>query len=220
MIEVYFVAFALALFVSFVASFLVSRIAVRANILDQPDSERRFHKKPVPLLGGFAIFISFFLVVFFVGVLAGYLLEGNIPMKILFGIFSGGLILMIGGYLDDKYRLPAGISIIFPIVASLTLATSGISAVSIHNPFSGEIIILDKLLVFGLQVASGAIAFIWTMTMIYTTKLLDGRDGLVSGISAIASMILFGLSLTSDVNQPQTALLAIIFTGSLLGFLI
>lgn len=45
-------------------------------------------------------------------------------------------------------------------------------------------------------------------------------DGLVTGISAIGALVLFALSLSPEVNQPQTALLAITFCGALLGFLI
>jgi UDP-GlcNAc:undecaprenyl-phosphate GlcNAc-1-phosphate transferase len=56
--------------------------------------------------------------------------------------------------------------------------------------------------------------------MTYTTKLLDGMDGLVTGISAIGAVVIFLLSLTPQVMQPQTALLSIAFAGSLLGFLI
>jgi UDP-GlcNAc:undecaprenyl-phosphate GlcNAc-1-phosphate transferase len=58
------------------------------------------------------------------------------------------------------------------------------------------------------------------MTMTYTTKLLDGMDGLVTGISTIAALVIFGLSLTPQVMQEQTAMLAITLAGSLLGFLI
>lgn len=217
---IFFVSFALAFFISFVATFIVSRVAVRRKIVDFPDGERRFHKNPTPTLGGFAVFISFLLVVLAVGVLGGYLLNGNIPLRVLLGIIGGGFILMIGGYLDDKYRLPASYSVIFPLLASLTVVSSGIRAVSIHNPLTGGVLQLDSVLLFGVPLASGLIVFVWTMVMTYTTKLLDGMDGLVTGISAIGALVLFALSLTSEVNQPQTALLAIIFAGSLLGFLI
>jgi UDP-GlcNAc:undecaprenyl-phosphate/decaprenyl-phosphate GlcNAc-1-phosphate transferase len=209
----YFASFALAFLVSFVATFLVSRIAVRSRIVDIPDQDRRFHKKPIPTLGGIAIYSSFLLVTVAVGIFGGYLLGGNIPLKNLVGILAGGAILMIGGYLDDKYRLPASLSIIFPIMAALTVVTAGVKAVSIHNPLNNEIVILMPLI-------SGGVVFLWTMTMTYTTKLLDGMDGLVTGISAIAALILFGLSLSPQVMQPENALLAIIFAGSLLGFLI
>jgi UDP-N-acetylmuramyl pentapeptide phosphotransferase/UDP-N-acetylglucosamine-1-phosphate transferase len=63
-------------------------------------------------------------------------------------------------------------------------------------------------------------AFFWLMTMTYTTKFLDGLDGLVSGITTICAVILFALSLNKEVAQPETALLAIIFAGASLGFLI
>ncbi len=210
---IYFASFTLAFVISFVGTFIVSRIAVKRKILDLPDDERRFHKQATPTLGGIAIFASFFLVSFGLGLLGGYLLTGNIPIKVLLGIWIGGMILMIGGYLDDRYRLPAKYSIIFPTMASLVLVTSGVSAVSIHNPLNNSVILLTPLI-------SGVIVFAWTMTMTYTTKLLDGMDGLVTGISVIGALVLFGLSLTPQVAQPQTAFLAITFAGSLLGFLI
>ncbi|MBI4363348.1 MAG: undecaprenyl/decaprenyl-phosphate alpha-N-acetylglucosaminyl 1-phosphate transferase [Candidatus Doudnabacteria bacterium] len=210
---IYFVSFALAFFVSFVGTFLVARVAIRRKILDYPDEKRKFHDQPTPTLGGFAIFGSFFLVTLFIGILAGYLLNGNIPLRNLIGIWAGGLILMIGGYLDDKYQLPPKYSILFPILATLSIISSGIQAVSVHNPLTGDIVLVSSL-------SSSVIVFAWVMTMTYTTKFLDGMDGLVTGISSIAALVLFGLSLTSQVQQPQTALLAIIFAGSLLGFLI
>jgi UDP-GlcNAc:undecaprenyl-phosphate GlcNAc-1-phosphate transferase len=216
----YFASFALAFVISFIATFLVSRLAVKRQILDVPDSERRFHKQATPTLGGIAIYSSFFLVSFGVGIFSGFLPNGNIPLQALFGIWAGGAILMIGGYLDDRYRLPAKYSVIFPIMASLVIISVGIRAVSVHNPFSGNIIVLDNLRTFGWPLLSGIVVFLWTMTVTYTTKLLDGMDGLVTGITAIAALILFGLSLTPQVAQPQTAFLAIVLAGSLLGFLI
>lgn len=215
---IFFAAFALAFFISFILTFIVARVARRRRIVDVPDDERRFHKSETPTLGGLAVFGSFILVGFCM-ILTGDLI-GNIPIRQIVGIFMGGVILMIGGYLDDKYRLPAKFSVIFPILACLTVVTSGIQAVSLHNPFNGNVLILEKIAIFGFPLASGVVVFLWTLGMTYTTKLLDGMDGLVTGIAAIAGFVIFGLSLTPAVQQPQTALLAIIFVGSLLGFLI
>lgn len=210
---IYFLSFALAFLISFIGTFIVARVAMRKNIVDLPDTERRFHIKPTPTMGGLAIFTAFFLVTFTVGILLGYLIDGNIPVRVLAAIWAGGAILMIGGYLDDKYHLPPKYSAIFPVVAALVLVSSGISAVSVHNPFNGNIILLNGL-------ASALVVFAWTLTLTYTTKILDGMDGLVTGISAIAALVLFGLSLTQQVMQPQTALLSITLAGSLFGFLI
>lgn len=217
---VYLEAFAAAFFISFVATFVVARFASRKHIVDLPDSERRFHKSPTPTLGGFAIFASFFLVTLFLGLFGGYLLNGSLPLKALLGIWCGGGILMIGGYLDDRYHLLPRYSIWFPVLASLTVVFAGVEAVSIHNPFSGQVVHLGGLLIGGVPLVSGIIVFCWMLGMTYTTKLLDGMDGLVTGISAIGAIVLFLLSLTPQVNQTPTAFLAIAFTGSLLGFLI
>lgn len=213
-------SFILAFVVSFALTFFISRIAAKRNILDVPDRERRFHKQPVPTLGGFAVFGSFFLVTLIIGIFGKYLIGGNIPLSMLFGIWLGGIVLMIGGYLDDLYRLPAKYSIIFPVIASVIIVLAGVRAVSVHNPFNNQIILLDNLMIFGLPIISGLVVFLWTITMTYTTKLLDGMDGLVAGISAIGALVLFGLSLAPQVLQPQTAFLAITLSGSFLGFLI
>ena len=143
--QIYFEALGLSFFLSFAATFLVSRIAVRRHILDYPDAERRLHKVPTPALGGVAVFASFFLVTLLMGIFGGHLLNGNIPLRVLIGIWAGGFILMIGGYLDDRYRLPPSYSIIFPVLAALSVVVSGVRAVSIHNPFSGAVIPIDHL---------------------------------------------------------------------------
>ncbi len=216
---IYFVCFALAFFVSFIGTFFVARMAVKRRILDMPDDKRHLHGRAVPTMGGIAVYGSFFLVTLLVGLFGGYFTNGNISITTLASIWAGGAVLMIGGYLDDRYRLPARYTIIFPVLASLMVITSGVSAVSIHNPFTNAIIALEHSDLVG-RLLAGVVVFIWTMTMTYTTKILDGMDGLVTGISAIAALVLFGLSLTPQVFQPQTALLAITFAGSLFGFLI
>src|SRR3954466_8597448 len=97
---IYLEALGLAFFISFIGTFIVSRLAVRRRIMDFPDAERKFHKAPTPTLGGFAVFASFFLVTVFLGILGGYLVNGSLPLRVLLGILAGGIILMIGGYLD------------------------------------------------------------------------------------------------------------------------
>jgi UDP-N-acetylmuramyl pentapeptide phosphotransferase/UDP-N-acetylglucosamine-1-phosphate transferase len=50
-------------------------------------------------------------------------------------------------------------------------------------------------MVYGIP-ASGIFAWLWMMGMMFTTKFLDGLDGLVAGVGSIASFTLFLLSLT------------------------
>src|SRR3989344_8261246 len=114
---IYFGSFALAFVISMVATRYVIRLARKGKVIDIPDDKRHFHALPTPTLGGLAVFIGFFLTTFGVGIIGGHLLGGNIPFGELLAIWIGGAILMAGGYLDDRYRLPAKYSIIFPILA-------------------------------------------------------------------------------------------------------
>jgi len=65
-----------------------------------------------------------------------------------------------------------------------------------------------------------AVTIVWLLGMSYTTKFLDGLDGLVVGITAIGAFIIFGLSLTWDVPDSGTTLLALLLCGACLGFLV
>ncbi|MBU3950474.1 MAG: undecaprenyl/decaprenyl-phosphate alpha-N-acetylglucosaminyl 1-phosphate transferase, partial [Proteobacteria bacterium] len=63
-------------------------------------------------------------------------------------------------------------------------------------------------------------SFLWLFGMMYTTKLLDGLDGLASGVVSIGVLVIFFLSVSNAYWQPTVALYSLIFVGVLLGFLI
>jgi UDP-GlcNAc:undecaprenyl-phosphate GlcNAc-1-phosphate transferase len=63
-------------------------------------------------------------------------------------------------------------------------------------------------------------AFVWLFGMMFTTKFLDGLDGLVAGIVTIAAVVMYLVSLQPQWYDPQVAMLSIIFAGTCLGFLI
>ena len=56
--------------------------------------------------------------------------------------------------------------------------------------------------------------------MMYTTKLLDGVDGLVTGVTAIGAFIIFLFTMTTKYYQPDIGLVALILAAACLGFLI
>lgn len=209
---------------------LVRGLAVRFGIIDRPEKaiNRKIHQVPVPLLGGLAVFLAFTVVLggytwFSDRILGGYLLE-----KYVIGVIVAGLFLMIGGVWDDARDLPAKKQIIWPILACLTVIASGIGIRYITNPL-GETMSLEawSWVVFRWNDVPYKITFLadiftmlWLLGMMYTTKLLDGLDGLVSGIGAIGALVIFALSIGQKVTQPETALIAIIFAGCCLGFLV
>jgi UDP-N-acetylmuramyl pentapeptide phosphotransferase/UDP-N-acetylglucosamine-1-phosphate transferase len=52
----YIFYFALALVLALVLTPLVKRLAVRLRCIDKPGRERKIHTKPMPLMGGLAVF--------------------------------------------------------------------------------------------------------------------------------------------------------------------
>lgn len=214
---IYILYFLAAAVFALVLTPLVRKLAFMLGLVDVPTSPRKIHKTPMPLLGGLSIFTVFAVMVCL------YLAFADvnfffIPLSFFLALLLGCAVLMLGGILDDKFDLSSFWKLFFPTVASLIIVFSGIGVgiKQITNPF-GQPINLD-FLVFGLP-ASAIFVWLWMMGMTFTTKLLDGLDGLASGIGVIGSLTLFFLSLTPKVNQPITATLAIILAGACLGYL-
>ncbi|OGF21244.1 hypothetical protein A2Y83_04340 [Candidatus Falkowbacteria bacterium RBG_13_39_14] len=228
----YIIPLTISFIIAIPAVLIIKRLALKYKIIDDPadSSERRLHSEPIPLLGGLAIFLGFFAIAAYYAFRTDRILfsTSSILPKHLLGIFIGALILMIGGFLDDKYKLKPKYSIIAPILASIVVIISGVAITYITNPFGGVIkldlwkIVLFKWnrLPYKISLPSDLITFFWILGMIYTTKLLDGLDGLAAGITAIGAIVIFGASLSKVYIIPQVALLSIILAGTAAGFLI
>lgn len=225
----YIIPFLVAVLLSAVFTVIIRKVAFRFRIVDNPESDsvRKIHKRAVPLLGGIAIFLSMFTVMLYYIIATDRVLGGYMLAKYLLGLAIGGALLMIGGFLDDRYNLPPAKQIIWPILAVLTVIASGIGVSYITNPLGGTLY-LDSIkltlfewggLPYGIILLADLFALVFLMGMMYTTKFLDGLDGLVPGIGVIGAVIIFALSLNKEVAQPETALLSIVFAGACLGFL-
>ncbi|MEK7653126.1 MAG: MraY family glycosyltransferase [Patescibacteria group bacterium] len=193
----------------------VIRLALKFKVIDQPETnERKIHASPIPLLGGLAIFISVFVLIFLFRFyhLANF---SKIPDQFLWAVFVGGLFIMIGGFLDDKFNLKPLKQIIWPTLAALVAVWAGVRIGFVTNPIGGQ----ENSIIYLGAGAGLVLSFLWLMGMMYTTKFLDGLDGLVSGITAIACLIIFLLSLDWDVKMSATSFIALILGGSALAFL-
>lgn len=222
----YFFALAISFILSIVFTLLVKRIALWLKIIDTPDEPRKIHSRAIPLLGGLAIFFAFFAsAAFFWDFAAG----GLVKPKNLIGLLVAASFLMLGGFLDDKYKLKPSKQIVWPVLAVLAVIIAGLGIRGLANPFGGGIIDLAKPewvifwwnnIPYRLTLLADIFTLLWLLGMMYTTKFLDGLDGLVPGITVIGSGIIFFLSIREPWNQPQTAMLAVLLAGAALGFLI
>ncbi|MFH0987869.1 MAG: MraY family glycosyltransferase [Parcubacteria group bacterium] len=226
--------FIIALSISFVVGLAftppVIWLAKKLSVIDQPVGGRHIHKKPTPLLGGLAIFLGFNAVAFAYAFFTDNLTGDTIIFKNLLGIFFGCLFLVIGGFLDDKYRLKPWQAMIFPVLASVSVIMCGVGISWITNLAGDGLWRLDlwSLRLFwyhgfpyNITLPADIFTFIWLLGMIYTTKLLDGLDGLVSGVTVIGAAFIFFVALNKgEIVQYDVALLATILAGVFFGFLV
>ncbi|MEK7631977.1 MAG: MraY family glycosyltransferase [Patescibacteria group bacterium] len=203
--------------------------ASRRNIVDAPstDPARKRHGRSVPLLGGIAPFLAFTLVAWGVALTTDQLFGGFLMPKHLLGITLAGLVLMVGGFLDDRKHLRPSRQLLFPIAAALVIVACGIGIPYITNPFGGtwqlNNIVWTVFSVgdtpYRVILFADLFAVLWLLATTYTTKILDGLDGLVAGITTIGGIIIATVSLGQEVSQPETAILAMALAGAALGFL-
>ena len=225
----YLLSFLSAALLSFLLTIAIKKIAIYFDITDKPNSPRKIHNHPIPLLGGVAPYLAFWLVILGLVWWFDLLPARYVASQYLWGIFIGSSILMLGGFLDDKYNLAPRYQFIFCLLAVLSILGSGIGINFVTNPLSGGLLYLSQwqwqLFTINGHVAhfillADTFTIFWLLGTIYTTKLLDGLDGLVSGITVISAFIIFVLSLTHKTFQPDVALLAIVLAGATFGFLL
>lgn len=192
-----------------VFTYLTLILATKLDIVDRPDFKRKFHDRPIPLLGGLAIFTAFFLVLF---LFHARLVAGILTYRHWLWFFAGAGFLMIGGALDDKYNLKPNRQIVWPLLAIVCVLIGGIGIGKISNPLGGYL--------YFSEIASMIFTVVWLLTMMYTTKLLDGLDGLVTGISAIGGLIIFLFTVSAKYFQPDIAFVSAVFASACVGFLI
>lgn len=186
----------------------------RLKLVDEPFvAARKVHKKPIPLIGGLAIAAS---VILGLVCAAAYVPElvPVLSMEKWSALIAATVVIFAFGTMDDRMNLSPRIQILGPIIASLIAAGSGIIVGNVTNPLGGVISFSQMPLV------AGALTFCWLMGMMYSTKLLDGLDGLSTGLSGIAALMIFALTQTSRFYEPRIGFAAIIFAGACFGFLL
>jgi UDP-GlcNAc:undecaprenyl-phosphate GlcNAc-1-phosphate transferase len=218
--------FAYALGVSFAASLvlthLVRLIAIRWKIYDHP-GERKMQTEPVPLLGGVAIFLTFYVVIAVnllllipvqqLGIswmedhVVSFLGKGQDATWKLGGVALGGLIIFVLGVVDDLKTLGPEKKLAGQIVATLVLVVSGVRLDLFNDIFPQPVaMILGSLA-----------AMFWVIMMINALNFLDNMDGLSAGIALIAALSFFACFLPT--GQTFVCVLLLVFAGSVAGFL-
>lgn len=210
----YFILFAAACITALLVTPLASKIAWKVDAVDRPEA-RRINTKPIPRMGGIAIFVA--LLVTYIMLFSG-LKSFQLPLTLMpprqfsvdYQILGlAVVVIFVTGLLDDKFTLKPHQKLIGQILAGIIAAASGLVLGSIINPFTGKIMSL------GLWTYPITVLYLVAYTNII--NLIDGLDGLASGIGMISSLTMFILAF--GARRFDAAALAISLAGACLGFL-
>jgi UDP-GlcNAc:undecaprenyl-phosphate GlcNAc-1-phosphate transferase len=205
---------------------VVTRIAPWAGAIDRPDQFRRIHKGAIPRLGGLAV--AFGLAV---ACLVAYL--SGLPeateawlgrtLEPLATIVASAVVLLIGSY-DDTRGMNPRPKLLGQAAAVLVLIAGGIRITHfsllgfpfeisspLHFQLVGHPIVVDPL--------STLVTLVWFLACMNIWNLIDGMDGLASGVGLLVSGTLMLVALRQG-PAANSAGLAAALAGSLAGFLL
>lgn len=194
--------FLMAGILSFLLSPVAKFVAYKIGAIDVPKDERRMHKKPIPRLGGLAVFMAF---------LATVLVLVPVDME-LRGILLGSVIIVVLGMIDDARPLPAILKFVIQILAAIVVVLHGtrIDVVSNLNLFSASSYL-------NLGFWSAPLTVLWIVAVTNAVNLIDGIDGLSVGVCTISSIAL--LIIAAIVSEFNVMVITAAVAGACIGFL-
>jgi len=188
----YMLIFASALALAIGSTPLARKLAPRLGVMDQP-SARKIHTRPMPRLGGAAIYLAF--------ILALLIFEDRAYISQLVGILTGATLISFCGIWDDRWGLRPLLKLgVGQPLAALILIASGIRVSFLHHP------LLNIL-----------VTIFWVVGITSALNLLDNMDGLSAGVATVAAA--FFLLLAAMNGQYLVGSLAAALLGACLGFL-
>ncbi|MEK7448210.1 MAG: MraY family glycosyltransferase [Planctomycetota bacterium] len=191
----YLQIFLIALAVSYLATFLVKWLTRRLGIIDKPGPEK-IHAKPVPRLGGVAIFLGFIISVLVFGQN-----DFNWPPRIFgAGLLIGSTLTLLIGIIDDIKRVPAIVKLLVLFAVTFILAAYG---VILNFPLPHVVNLILTLL--------------WLVGVTSAFNAIDNMDGLASGLAFIAATAYLVVAI--QTYQWTWGILAVALMGANLGFL-
>lgn len=202
--------FAVSLLLAFVLTRYVRDLATARNWVAAPALDRHLHARPIPRLGGVAIYLAF-LSSTFVAVLADVWssrIDFGASARSLLSILLPGLLIFLLGLYDD------------------------IRPVSPYVKFAGQALAGGILFAFGLRILNLPVLFgqhqfpwflglpltiLWVLAITNAFNLIDGLDGLAAGSALFSTLVVFVVALFS--HSALVSLMSLALAGSILGFL-
>ncbi len=210
-------SFAVAFVLTLVLVPVLSKlIAAPWGLLDQPDNNRKLHKKPIPLVGGIAVFISIAITALGLFIFGssefgnGQLVFKPDDVRQFIGLLIGSAFLLLVGVVDDAVGLRGRQKLLGQILAIAILVFFGFS--------------FDRMAIGQTSIYFGtfsiAIVFLWCLAVTNSINLLDGADGFASTIGIVMSLAMATMAWMHPQGRLFDALIVLALAGALSGFLV
>ena len=183
-------------------------------LIDIPDTRKR-HDGNVPLCGGIAIFLSFFVAAFLASGVSGH---ANAV-----ALLPGLVLILVTGVLDDRFNLPVAPRLAIQLLAAfLIIAIAGIRQTYLGLASGGIETATTPAPYMLIQILTGPlfliIALAFIVGLVNAVNMSDGVDGLAGSASAAAffwlAVIGFG------IGEHRLGLQALALAAACLGFLV
>ena len=200
------IPFAVAIGLSACLTPVVGRLARGIGIIDRPNERSVSQRQNIPLLGGLAVAAGF------AGSLAAgaALTDVDVAPAHIGGFVAGALVVLGVGIWDDRYGLGATGKFAGQMVAAVVAIAAGFQLGHITEPITQTTYVLAAPVAW-------VVSLLWIVGVTNALNLIDGLDGLATGVGAIIcatlTVILF------QANQPLGTIMGVALLGGLLGFL-
>lgn len=201
----YVLTFFMALVIAVIATPVSMKLAGRWGAIDYPGG-RHVHKKPIPRLGGLAIYAAFWI--------AALIMQ--VWDQQMTGLFLGSTIILVVGIWDDIRGMRPLVKFLWQITAAAVLPAFGFSMKLISLPFINKEVNFQTL---GIGSIGLILMIFWVVGLVNTVNVSDGLDGLAAGICFIVALLLYWSA--NQIIQLTVAPghLTLALAGALLGFL-
>lgn len=200
-----------AFIVSFVFVCAVTPILIKVGIkfgfVDQVN-QRKIHRGAIPRIGGIGISLGTMLPIFLL-----FYVRGGIHIETpnnIYLFFVGGLSISLLGLLDDIKGVNAKVKLLFQIGIAVMATMHGALIQSIPTPW-GQL---------ELGFFSYPLTVFWIIGIINAFNLIDGMDGLSSGITLFSALTIAMLAIVNGTPYLPVALVGLALAGAVTGFLI
>ena len=208
------IAFMIAFMTAFMATPHTIKLAKKLGAVDTPQDARRINKVTMPRLGGLAVILGFFVSVSYLLIIMSIeknidLYQDNYIQKII-GFVLGALVIGITCFIDDVKGVKALVKLVAQIIAAIIVIKFGIRIDNMDIPF---LKFENQSNIFYI-----VLTLFWIVGITNAMNLIDGLDGLSTGISIISC---FSLLIIFSLNASPLISIVLITAlgGALVGFL-